>query len=298
MLVFEVESGTLLFQLLAHAGGVLSLHWSPRSRMLATAGQDGYARLFDARGIQFEALPGLAPWVEHVSWSPDGKMLAAASDKVVGIWTASGALAWKTDPHEGTVTGVAWNQRGTEIVTACHGGAQLFRVARRSTTRRFPWRGSLISLAWSPTGAVIACGTHECTVRFWRLSTGQDSEISGFRSRPRALAWDSHGRLLATGGDSTVNVWVFEGTGPEGTPPIQLAGHRALCTTLAFHPSRAVLASGADDVQVLLWEPRKQRTPVAADCLDDTVTAIAWAPDGERLLAADASGTVCCWRLS
>lgn len=296
--VFDIESGSVLFELVAHPGGVLSLDWSPVSRVLATGGQDGYARLFDARGNQIAALQGLAPFVEHVSWSPDGKMVATSSDKLVAIWTASGALAWRTDAHAGTVAGLGWNQHSTELVTACYGGAQLFRVARRSTTRRFPWRGSLISLAWSPTRAVIACGTQECTVRFWRLATGQDSEISGFRSQPRALTWDSEGRLLATGGDSAVNIWVFEGSGPEGTPPIQLVGHSALCTALAFHPTRAVLASGADDMQVLLWEPRKDRAPLAADCLDDTVTAIAWAPDGERLLAADASGTVRCWRLS
>ena len=296
--VFDVEWGTVLFQLAAHPEGVLSLDWSPTSQVLATAGQDGFARLFDLRGDQLEALPGLGPWVEHVSWSPNGEMLATSSEKVVCIWTAAGALAWKTDAHEGTVTGVAWNHHSTELVTACYGGAQLFRVARRSTTRRFPWRGSLISLAWSPTGAVIACGTHECSVRFWRISTGQDSEISGFPSQPRVLSWDSEGRLLATGGASTVNVWGFEDGGPEGTPPIQLSGHSALCTALAFHPSRAVLASGADDMRVLLWEPRNVRTPLAADCLEDTVTAIAWTPDGARLLAADASGTVRCWRLS
>jgi WD40 repeat protein len=295
--VFEVESGALRFQILAHPGGVLSLDWSSRKPVLATAGQDGHVRLFDVRGNELAALPGLTAWVEHVAWSPDGEMLAAASGKVVCIWTASGTLAWKTDAHESTVTGLAWNQRSTELVTACYGGAQLFRLAPKSRTRRFACRGSLISLAWSPSGTVIACGTQECSVRFWRLSNGKDSEISGFPSKPRALAWDHEGRLLATSGGRDVNVWLFDGIGPEGTPPIPLIAHRALCTALAFHPSEAFLASGADDMQVLLWEPLKQRSPLAAACLDDTITGIVWGLDGKRLLAADASGTVRGWRL-
>ena len=296
LLVFEAASGALRFKVLAHQGGVLSLDWS-RSQVLATAGQDGHARLFDAEGNELAALPGSSAWVEHVVWSPDGEKLATASGKVVCIWTASGTLAWKTDAHESTVTGVAWNQRSTELVTACYGGAQLFRVAPKSTTRRFPWRGSLISLAWSPSGAVLACGTQESSVRFWRLSTGQDSEISGFPSKPRALAWDPEGRLLATGGDSTVNVWVFDETGPEGTLPIQLVGHGALCTALAFHPEAPLLASGADDMQVLLWDPRTPSSPVARGVLDETVTGIAWALSGRCVLAADAAGTVRSWRM-
>src|SRR5882724_7787856 len=204
--VFDATSGALRFQVSAHPGGVLSLDWSPRSRVLATAGQDGCARLYDACGRELAELPGTAAWVEHVAWAPDGEKLATTSGRIVCIWTASGALAWKTDAHQSTVTGVTWNRRSTEIMTACHGGAQLFRVNPEPKTRRFPWPGSLISLALSPSGSVLACGTQDCSVHFWRLSTGRDSEISGFPSKPRILAWDVDGKLLATSGDTTVNV--------------------------------------------------------------------------------------------
>jgi WD40 repeat protein len=295
LFVFDAKSGALRFQVSAHAGGVLSLDWSPRTRVLATAGQDGCARLYDARGEQLAELRGSAAWVEHVAWAPDGEKLATASGRVVCIWTASGALAWKTDAHESTVTGVAWNRRSTEFVTACHGGAQLFRVGPESKTRRFPWRGSLISLAWSPSGAVLACGTQERSVHFWRLSTGQDSEISGFPSKPRALAWDAGGELLATSGDTTVNVWRFDEKGPEGRPSIPLVGHDAVCTALAFHPNDALLASGADDMQVLLWDPRKTSSPVGSASLDETVTGLAWALGGNRLIGVDAVGTARAW---
>jgi WD40 repeat protein len=293
--VFDTRSGALCFQVSAHLGGVLSLQWSPRARVLATAGQDGCARLYDARGNELAELPGTAAWVEHVAWAPDGEKLATASGRIVCIWTASGALAWKTDAHESTVTGVAWNRRSTELVTACYGGAQLFRVAPEPKTRRFPWRGSLISLAWNPSGSVLACGTQESSVHFWRLSTGQDSEISGFPSKPRALGWDSAGKLLATGGDTIVNVWDFDGDGPEGKPPIELVGHDALCTAVAFHPSEPLLASGSDDMQVLLWDPRSTSSPIANGSLSETATGLAWALNGSRLIGLDAVGTVQAW---
>jgi WD40 repeat protein len=295
--VFDAKSGALRFEVSAHPGGVLSLDWSPRSRVLATAGQDGCARLYDACGKELAQLPGTAAWVEHVAWAPDGEKLATASGRIVCIWTASGALAWRTDAHESTVTGVAWNRRSTELMTACYGGAQLFRVTPEPKTRRFPWSGSLVSLALSPSGAVLACGTQDCSVYFWRLSTGQASEISGFPSKPRALAWDADGKLLATSGDTTVNVWPFDEKGPEGRPPIQLVGHGAVCTALAFHPNEALLASGADDMQVLLWKPRERTSPVGSAALAETVTGLAWALGGGRLIGVDAIGTVRAWRV-
>jgi len=295
--VFDAKSGALRFRIAAHVGGVLSLDWSPRNRVLATAGQDGCARLYNERGSQLAELPGAGAWVERVAWAPDGEKLATASGNVASIWTALGELAWKTDAHESPVTGVAWNHQSSKLVTICYGGAQLFRVGPEPRARRFPWRGSLISLAWSPTGSVLACGTQECSVHFWRLATGQDSQMSGFPSKPRALAWDVRGELLATGGDTTVNVWSFDDRGPEGRPPIQLVGHDALCTALAFHPGEALLASGADDMQVLLWDPHRTSSPIGSGSLCETVTGLAWALNGNRLLGVDAVGTVRAWAL-
>ena len=65
--VFDAKSGALRFRASAHLDGVLSLDWSPRNRVLATTGQDGCARLYDARGKELARLSGTAAWVEHLS---------------------------------------------------------------------------------------------------------------------------------------------------------------------------------------------------------------------------------------
>ncbi|HEY8943026.1 MAG TPA: hypothetical protein VIM73_02140 [Polyangiaceae bacterium] len=55
--------------------------------------------------------------------------------------------------------------------------------------------------------------------------------------------------------------WDFRGKGPEGTQPIQLQAPQGICTRLAFSPRKTVLASGAQDTSILLWEPRKRNKP-------------------------------------
>jgi WD40 repeat protein len=122
--------------------------------------------------------------------------------------------------------------------------------------------------------------------------------MSGFPSKPRALAWSSDGKLLATGGDTAVTIWSFEGKGPEGKAPTVLVGHQALCTALAFHPKQPRLASGSDDMGVLVWDPRAGKTPVGFGFLEETVTVLAWAAGGRLLIGADALGSVRAWGIN
>src|SRR5687768_18289463 len=51
----------------AHEGATMALAWSPKRALLASAGQDGVARLYDANGASVAKLSGGAPWVEHRS---------------------------------------------------------------------------------------------------------------------------------------------------------------------------------------------------------------------------------------
>lgn len=294
--VLDAGAGAVRFRLSAHGEGLLTGAWSPTRNVLATGGQDGFTRLHDGQGDKLGELPGGAPWVEHVAWSPDGTKLATSAGRIVRIWNQRGGPLVESEEHESTVTGLAWNRKGTQLATACYGGVRIFNIGSSAPARHLPWKGSLVSLSWSPNGEVIACGTQERSVHFWRLTKQRESEMSGFAAKPRALVWDSESKLLATGGDRSIGVWAFEGKGPEGRAPIELVGHQALCTALAFHPKLTRLASGADDTGVIVWEPRRLQTPVGFGFLEETVTSVAWVGQGRLLVASDAAGTVRAFR--
>jgi WD40 repeat protein len=201
----------------------------------------------------------------------------------------------ETEPLESTVTGLAFRRDGTGIAVSCYGGVHVLPLVPDARPRHLAWKGSLVSLAWSPDAKVIAAGSQDGTVHFWRLASGRDSEMTGYPAKPRALAWDAESKLLATAGDRVVTVWDFRGKGPEGTAPLQLKGHQGLCTALAFGHTRSVLASGSQDTSVLVWEPRRGSKPVRFGFLEDEITAIRWLPGDRGLVAADASGSLCCW---
>jgi WD40 repeat protein len=298
MLGLDLTSGELRFHVQAHAGGVLGVSMTPDGKRLATCGQEPGAKLWSSAGALVRVLPGDGrAWVEHVAWAPAGGRLATAQGRTVRVWDGEGELLREVGPLVSTVTGVAWRFDGTGLAAVCYGGVHIVPFVDRARPRHLAWKGSLISLAWSPDAKVIACGSQDCSVHFWRLATGQDSEMRGYAFKPKALAWDNESRLLATSGDASVTVWDFRGKGPEGTRPIQLEAHRGICTRLAFAPRKGLLASGSQDTSVLLWEPRRGNRPVRYAFLEDEVTALAWHPEAGALVGADASGTICSWNV-
>jgi WD40 repeat protein len=293
-----LETGREVFRQDAHRGGVLGISIAPDGAFFLSCGQDPIAKLWTSTGRLVRELPaGTAGWVEHVAWAPSGGRLATGAGSTVRVWSDAGEVLFEAEPLTSTVSALAWRADGTALAASCYGGVHLWPFVAGAKARHLAWKGSLISLAWSPDAKVIACGSQDGSVHFWRLATGQDSEMSGYAFKPRALAWDRESKLLATSGDAAATLWQFRGKGPEGTRPIRLEAHRGVITCLTFSPRTGVLASGSQDTSVLLWDPRRGARPIRYAFLEDQVTALVWHPESRGLLGADASGTVCFWEV-
>ena len=297
---FDGESGaTAWAQRGVHDGGVLAVAVHPGGSVFATAGQDGRISIWDAaEGRVSRAIDVGSDWVENVAWSPDGQRLAASCSRRVHAYDAEGAEVWRSDDHPSTVSAIAWSS-ARELATACYGRVTFFRAATGELRQKLEWQGSLVSMVLSSDGGIVACGSQDNSVHFWRRSTGQDSEMFGYAGKPSALAFDDTGTLLATGGGEAVTVWSFRGKGPEGTRPGALKFHVQPITTLAFAPGALRLASGGRDGVVVVWSMRRNGKggPIGAEDLGPLVAKLYWRPDGGGLAALDARGGVTVWRI-
>lgn len=290
--VFDGTNGGLRFGREAHAMGVLAVDVA--GGVVASGGSDGTARLHEAAtGRELAVVDGEPrTWVEHLAFAPNGNVIAMTSGKVLRFVDARGQVLHRIEAAPSTIAGISWNKRSTELAVAAYGGLRTYRPSSGERAKYFAWKGSLISIAWSPDEKVVACGTQDCAVHFWRLQTARDSEMSGYPLKPKALAWDANGTLLATSGDAAPCVWKFESKGPEGSAPIQLKGHEKAVTRLAFHPKKGLLATGSQEGTVFVWEPRKGTAPVAFGALDAEITGLAWNAASGDLVVTAADGSV------
>ena len=282
-----------------HEGGVLAVAIHPSGTAFATAGQDRRVLIWSAaEGQVSRAIDVGSGWVENVAWSPDGQWLAASCSRQVRAYGADGAEVWRSDDHPSTVSAIAWSGVG-ELATACYGRVTFFDASTGELRQKLEWKGSLVSMALSSDGDIVACGSQDNSVHFWRRSTEQDSMMSGYPAKPSALAFDDTGTLLATGGGEAVTVWSFQGSGPEGTRPGVLELHVQPVTTLAFARRAMRLASGGRDGAVVVWSLQRdgEGGPIGAAFVAGVVAELYWRPDGRALAALDARGGVTVWRI-
>ena len=297
---FDGESGAIAWERpRMHEGGVLAMAVHPSGSAFATAGQDGRVLIWSAaEGQVSRALDVGSGWVENVAWSLDGQRLAASCSRQVRVYDADGAEVWQSGDHPSTVSAIAWSSVG-ELATACYGRASFFDAASGELRQKLEWQGSLVSMVLSPSGDIVACGSQDNTVHFWRRSTEQDSMMSGYPGKPSALAFDKTGTLLATGGGETVTIWSFRGRGPEGTQPGVLQLHVQPITTLAFAPKAMRLASGCREGAVAVWSLQRngKGRSVGGAFVAGAVAELYWRPDGNALAALDGQGGVTVWRV-
>ena len=197
-----------------------------------------------------------------------------------------------------TVSAIAWS-RNDELATACYSKVAFYDVIENKTKQTLQWKGSLISMKLSADGDIVACGSQDNTVHFWRRSTGQDSMMSGYRGKPSSIAFDSTGKLLATGGSEIITVWSFENDGPEGTTPGQLYHHQSFVSDFSFAPQGKRLASGARDGSLAVWGLKNDGHggSIGTSQMSAQVSSIAWRKDSRALAAGDARGLVVTWKV-
>ena len=297
---FDGKSGATTWERRGvHEGGVLAVAIHPGGTAFATAGQDGRVLIWGvAEGRVKRAIEVGGGWVENVAWSPDGQWLAASCSRQVRAYGVDGAEVWRSDDHPSTVSAIAWSSAG-ELATTCYGRVTFFDAPTGELRQKLEWQGSLVSMVLSPDGDIVACGSQDNSVHFWRRSTERDSMMSGYPAKPSALAFDDTGTLLATGGGEAVTVWSFRGDGPEGTRPGVLEHHVQPVTALAFARRGMRLASAARDGAVVVWSLQGdgEGHPIGTAILAGIGAELYWRPDGRALAALDAQGGVTAWRI-
>ncbi|MDP2228578.1 MAG: WD40 repeat domain-containing protein [Moraxellaceae bacterium] len=304
--LIRTDTGLQQTAWVAHEDGALTIRWHPTLPLLASSGKDGHVRLWLIASEQPSVLTAdvkltddpANSWIEHLSWRPDGGQLAAACGKKICLLARDGSRENEYTFPGGTVGALCWRPKGSQLAAAGYGGIRIYNVLDpRSRPQDLHWKGSLLSLNWSPDAQVIAAGCQDNTVHFWRLPLIRDAMMSGFAYKPLQLSWSNNSRWLLTGGSSQLILWPFDKKGPEGRKPVSIDFHQEAICAISVTSSGQKIATGCRAGLVAIWNQIGDTSPSMVAHLDSRAEHLAWSPHKSTKLLATASryGTLSLW---
>ena len=279
----------------AHKGAVLCLAPDITPGAFLSGGDDGKMMRIAAPGTAEIIAEEKGRWIDHVT-AHDGSGFRAYASGRDAVDPRQGA---KAEPrklkHPTAVGGLAINPKGRRLAASHYNGVSLWWLgAQDSAATVMEWKGSHLQLAWSPDGDYVISAMQENSLHGWRLSDGEHMRMSGYAAKVRSMAFSRRGHFLATGGADAVICWPFTGGGPMGKAPSEFGfADGAPVTAVAANPKHDVVAAGFGNGTVLIGQPGPA-TPalivMGNGGGDAAVTALAWNPDGDRLLAGTEAG--------
>jgi serine/threonine protein kinase len=282
-----------LHVLKGHSAAVTSLSWQPSGSQLTSGSLDKTARLWSASDGSAVATINTTSQVRATAWSPDGAILATGEeDRSIQLWKADGSAIKRQGLWGAPVVCLAW--RGNNLLFLGTNGSSVHALDIASYKRYGKTSlARITSLAISPDQSLMAVALGSGEVYFADLNNGWTAvaTIPSAHGGALSAAWSPDGSLVAVG--YTDNYAVVYDAGSK-TVRYNLK-HVAPVYSVAWSPSTTapILASGAGDGSVNIWNLSGQGNQTIYRGHSDAVLAVAWS--STMLASASKDQSVILW---
>ncbi|MDB9519833.1 hypothetical protein PN466_23090 [Roseofilum reptotaenium CS-1145] len=192
--------------------------------------------------------------VNAVAYSPDGQILASASNRTIKLWQVDdGSLLNTLEGHDNGVNALADSPDGKTLASASYDRTiKLWQVDDGTLLHSLEaHQDSVRAVAYSPDGQILASASNR-TIKFWQVDDGSLlNTLEGHQNGVSAVAYSPNGQILASASaDRTVKLWQVD----DGSLLNTLEAHQHWVNAVVYSPDGKTLASASTDYTVKLWD--------------------------------------------
>jgi WD40 repeat protein/tRNA A-37 threonylcarbamoyl transferase component Bud32 len=290
--------------LTGHEGGTNALAFTPDSSLLVSVGKDSLVKIWDpGSGRELASLAGHAAEITCVASFADAqRFVTAGLDGTVRVWD------WKRgtdDPERIAVTsseigrfdeplyGLAIAPDGESLAVA--GGTGVLHILGLSQPgHHWSRRGHdkpILWLSYSPCQSYLASASSDRAVGIWSAKDLAFVDLKRFSGIMRTGAFAPNSLYLAVGGE-TSSVTLLSTTSADNRI---LPGHPRTVRCIAFSPDSRIVATGADDRRVRLWDLSTGLLYYALRGHSAPIQGLAFSRSGSILASCDQNGIIRLW---
>jgi len=289
--------------------------WSPRSDMIAFC-SDTQVWVWLLASDEFLALPAFSVFVNGVSWSEDGRLLAIATANQVVVQTviSNESIAVLDSPNE--------EIKATRFISS----TELLIWGFDGPVRRWSFTGKLLGVyenrrndgrfqdvQLSPDNAWLAAYRTNGSIDIWPLNevNATPTTLRGHGGQGILdVAW--HDKYLASvGADRTIHIWDWQ----RGVLVTRLAGHDERIERVAWEPDGQHLVSYSQDETLRVWQVLDEHGFPICDLgdafeeswrcttlmrtylqMEEQIEDVVWF-DNDHIVVTTGSGDIWTWRL-
>jgi WD40 repeat protein/DNA-binding SARP family transcriptional activator len=247
-----------------------------------------------ATGEVVRELSGHDEELAFVSFSPDGRWLAASSDLAFAapVWDVrTGELVTTLTGHEDTVHALGFSPDGRRVATASWDGtARIWETETGVERGRLDGDGpGILAAVFTPDGDRILTGDDRGTVAIWDSSTlERERDLGHHDLAVEAIVFGPEGEVVTASADGTVRGWDLR----TGAVTMRLGGQEAAVEDVDVSSDGQLFATAASDGTVKLWDAPEGRPLVTFHGHQLKVTGVEFSPDDRFLASASPDGTV------
>ncbi|NJL10925.1 MAG: hypothetical protein HC908_14190, partial [Calothrix sp. SM1_7_51] len=228
-------------------------------QFLAVGGQDGRVKIWENYEL-IATLDNPRTWVDKLAWNPDKNWLAYSVGRYIQVWdTKTREVIVTLNFENSSPLGIHWRNDGQHLAIAGNKGIKIWN-SQDWDDEPYVLDMPTVStaVAWSGDGNFLASANFDRSITVLQWGNPDPWVMRGFPGKIRHLAWSdittsSGAPLLACSSVEGIVVWEKLEDDDEGWEARVLTNHVEIIQGIGFAPGSLLLASGAVDGWLCLW---------------------------------------------